>query len=166
MTDLARRAVACAAWKWMERMRAALHRTDWDPITLVTHGDVISALDPKHMGRLLMWWDDHKPHGKDREWSAPHFWFEPDPVDLLLPDFSDPATLGCLLALVREAFSAVDVHVIPTVYAEGVPIRFACWVVTAEGLRVIQSARGFGDDRAEALVAALEAAPQPASATA
>jgi hypothetical protein len=67
-----------------------------------------------------------------------------------LPDFSDPATLGCLLALVREAWG--DVQIIMTyspcvgwwnLYFDEHPDR-----VEFVGLSL-----------AEALVAALEAAP-------
>ena len=65
------------------------------------------------------------------------------------PDFSDPATVGCLLAAVREAWSA------PTACAAWsfVPLRPGVdWFVT----RI--PADAYGATEAEALIAALEAA--------
>jgi hypothetical protein len=67
----------------------------------------------------------------------------------VLPDLSDPATLGCLLALVREAWGAHDLHVRPS--PEGTHWRvYRC----ATSLN-----QGWADSEAKALVGALEAAP-------
>ncbi len=68
-----------------------------------------------------------------------------------IPDLTDPATLGCLLALVREAWGQPLVSVRWSVHGwrvlntEG---RAWCWRI------------GKGSTEAEALVAALEAAPK------
>lgn len=74
-----------------------------------------------------------------------------------VPDLTDPATLGCLLALVRDAHGAAAVVYLPMDGA----IR--CWrVVTfAHGADWLTPARLFGEGatEAEALVAALEVAP-------
>jgi hypothetical protein len=74
-----------------------------------------------------------------------------------VPVFSGPATLGCLLALVRDAHGAAAVVYLPMDGA----IR--CWrVVTfAHGADWLTPARLFGEGatEAEALVAALERAP-------
>jgi hypothetical protein len=67
----------------------------------------------------------------------------------ITPDLSDPATLGCLLALVREAWSD------PYLCAVGDPDTG--WRVDAVTAQV-QDLHGFSSE-AEALVAALEAAP-------
>jgi hypothetical protein len=65
------------------------------------------------------------------------------------PDLSDPATLGCLLALVREAWG--DPYIV-TVVGVG-----WSWVERPRCRSV--AARPFYSTEAEALVAALEAAP-------
>jgi hypothetical protein len=65
------------------------------------------------------------------------------PVDL--PDFTDPATVGCLLALVREAWGDAKTCARPDLEDD------IWYVVTRSGL-------AFAATEAEALVAALEAA--------
>ena len=67
------------------------------------------------------------------------------PVDL--PDFTDPATLGCLLALVREAW---DDHRLTLFYH----YSYSDWRLYTPRGAFLQS-----PNEAEALVAALEAAP-------
>ena len=74
-----------------------------------------------------------------------------------LPDLSDPSTLGCLLALVREAWephrgSDYIVSTMHTGSGWGVGARYG-----SEGLALIVLPAF--DTEAEALVAALEAAP-------
>lgn len=64
-----------------------------------------------------------------------------------IPDLSDPATLGCLLALVREAWKNPHVYVD---YSNKWKAAFCCDV----GLRAFSSTT-----EAAALVAALESAP-------
>lgn len=70
----------------------------------------------------------------------------------LLPDFTDPATLGCLLHLVREAWGDPWARVQPF----GRPDNFG-WRVIGIEVRV----RRDQPTEAAALVAALEAAPPP-----
>jgi hypothetical protein len=77
-----------------------------------------------------------------------------------LPDLTDPATLGCLLALVREAWSdkamtCARVDVLDT-YIAPLPGGYPYGVVGMDRRRIFK--RYFGSE-AEALVAALEAAP-------
>ena len=91
----------------------------------------------------MRWWTDDDRGRLDD--------FQPEymgrPTDAL-PDLTDPATLGCLLALVREAWVQDDL----------VAFRFGeqwCTEVTPqEGLHYV-----YGASEAEALVAALEGAP-------
>jgi len=91
------------------------------------------------------------------------------PYPGMLPDLADPATLGCLLALVREAWRC------PTVYARQSTTRrvsdgVIAWEVCdlhldAEACRALGVPRGGSvaswghGGEAEALVATLEAAP-------
>jgi hypothetical protein len=60
-----------------------------------------------------------------------------------VPDLTDPATLGCLLALVREAWGR------PGVVCTCLPSDAFGWLCCGE----------YGPTEAEALVAALESAP-------
>jgi len=82
-----------------------------------------------------------------RTWTPDLLWRWTPKVDL--PDLRDPATLGCMLALVREAWGD------PTISAQ---FSDSCgwWEIIGNGLVV-----DVGTDKteAEALVAALEASP-------
>jgi len=69
-----------------------------------------------------------------------------EPVAWRLPDLQDPATLGCLLALVREAYP--DAYTVPQ-FGGG-------WEVASP---VDADVVGDGLSEAEALVAALERSP-------
>ncbi len=71
LEQLARRAVACPRWRWMDGMRVENLAWKWDGPTL--------------------------PYRFREDFHA-----QPNPT--AWPDLTDPATLGCLLALVREAW--------------------------------------------------------------
>jgi hypothetical protein len=143
IASLARRAVACKGWRWMPGMLnhkgARLH-------SLKENGD-----------ECFGWADCHEWHGDDGAWgvnkcehhsgrpiAATHqgyVW-----LDQCLPDLTDPATLGCLLALVREAWGDSKTCARPDLEDD------VWYVVTRSGL-------AFAASEAEALVAALESAP-------
>jgi hypothetical protein len=68
-----------------------------------------------------------------------------------IPDLTDPATLGCLLALVREAWGE---PILSVAWAGG------RWYVVQRILRSVHALRWIDTaTEAEALVAALEIAP-------
>ena len=126
MRDLAERVVACKHWRWMPGM-------------LNTYGYRVLEVDE---------------HGKPTRWVLGWYvfnWSAKWPSSST-PDLTDPATLGCLLALVREVWEDPQVVVI-------------CLVIDGKGLWCpkIQASQGRAginyETEAEALVAALEAAP-------
>ena len=127
MEELAKRAVACKHWRWMPGMRAigGCVVATGCPLWLVD-GAPRMPVDGEH----YMWLRETTDH--------------PD----VLPDLSDPATLGCLLALVREAWGCDSLTCQPLLPLVGV-----------HGWRVVGTSAKSGHTEAEALVAALEAAP-------
>ena len=131
MTDLAKRLLACPRFRWMLGMGV-------ENPNGVPHRIVVVEAPP--LGTLI--------YQKGRGITG-----------LLrseVPDLTDPATLGCLLALVREA------HKQPNAYARlrRNPRSFEglYWEVLANAEEWRESALGHGSTEAAALVAALEAA--------
>jgi hypothetical protein len=126
LTHLAQRATSCPHWRWLPGM-----------LTL-QHGRVCGS------GFLVI-------EGAD-ELGSP-FVDCADTVDdwpACLPDLSDPATLGCLLALVRESLGDPWIRVEPG--SRG-------WYCIHSRPPSGGGIPGNGETEAEALVAALEAAP-------
>ena len=121
-TALARRAVACPKWRWMPGM------LDDDGCTVCSASDDGYLLLAGSEGSTVGWW----------------------PVAERLPDLTDAATIGCLLALVRKAWEE------PLL---GVAFDFAGgdWLVRPWNRSLLW--QGEGATEAEALVSALEAAP-------
>ena len=122
MTDnlikLGQRAVACKGWRWMRGMNT-------------TTGDTFIAFSDCDEAYWLAHPDDP---------------CEVEPIAGLLPDLTDPATLGCLLALVRAVYP--DAYTVPQ-FGGG-------WEVASP---FDADVVGDGLSEAEALVAALEGAP-------
>ncbi len=133
---LGKRAVACKGWRWMEGMGVVdgdglkNRVTRVEPVDM--YGDGVEVVPWEMVHRLVadsccsQW----REHG-------------------ILPDLTDPATLGCVLALVREAHAVPFLQVSVKISREH-GYQFDChphhrgqWV----------------DSEAEALVAALEATP-------
>jgi hypothetical protein len=122
---LARSAVACRAWRWMPGM-----------LTM----DALRVVRVDTDGHALGW----RAGGYVWALNADS-----------LPDLSDPATLGCLLELVRDAWEG-DISTSKLRYAINVPP----WCAEHEGGGAEDPSRAFyGSTEAEALVVALEAAP-------
>ena len=128
--QLARRAVACSGWRWMPRMRA------WFDLESYV---ILQTLDPVS-GAPTVW----TKYGARTKFNI----FTPEIAGFptgALPDLADPATLGCLLALVREAWGDSGA----TTYNE--KGRWGC--------SMGDGCTGLFPTEAAALVAALEAAP-------
>lgn len=89
MSDLAKRAVACKHWRWTRGM-TAICENGWRVLR----------------GTDTWGWDDHGnwPGGPPYRDLAAALNRE------ILPDLTDPATLGCLLALVRKAWGDQGLH--------------------------------------------------------
>ena len=120
--ELGRRAVACKAWRWMPGM---LDGIDEQRVASVRDGLVTMERDGR--GEALE--------------------FDPRLVRRRpLPDLRDPATVGCLLALVRDAWGDPAICIVE---------EHRDWWARLNGLPLC----AFADTEAEALVAALEAAP-------
>lgn len=129
--DLARRAVACPVWRWMPGMRVS----DVGIVVFVDGSWLVTTV-----------YIDDRDGWSTGSRIARH----------ALPDLDDPATLGCLLALVREAWG--DVRIVCEWHARerGDGVQDGWWIVDESG-----SVLPFtGGHEAEALVAALEAAPR------
>lgn len=127
---LSRRAIACRGWTW-------------GPGMLDLFGRRVRNVWPDDLG--IHW--SHIPENcvvQDAD---------------ALPDLTDAATLGCLLALVRAAWRCVVITSPDYDYDE----EEARQGETVIGWRAVETVRwvtvGEGDTEAEALVAALEAAP-------
>lgn len=130
---LARRAVACPRWRWMPGARVV-------PILADDTIEAVSGTIVADRGLLLVYWPD-----VGLRWQGAR--------EHLLPDLTDPATLGCLLALVREAWADQCACVFSIDYGPA----GVMWQVrlTANGRQV--TPRHYAAE-AEALVAALDAA--------
>ena len=139
---LARRAVACRHWRWAPGM---LIKTVGGPT------DRIAGIDSTY---IHAWAESQQTENPRGMWIR----YRLDRMNKHgVPDLSDPATLGCLLALVREAWGIPDLYAAPVEYVGPGPApAWRAWAVEGPDLHVYTTS---GKTEAEALVAALEAAP-------
>ena len=135
--DIAKRAVACKHWRWMRGMAA------------------VTASGAHFLRGTDTWeWDDHGalPGGPPQSEIAALLSGE------LFPDLTDAATLGCLLALVREAWTDPGISCVIWSFRNGIYY----WRVVDgrhQGSDFYAMSQIMRLTEAEALVAALEAAP-------
>ena len=137
--DLARRAVACAGWRW-------LGGVCWEAV-----GDCPLC----HGAGGFRW---READGSESGEACPcsgrldYRLAVSDAQNMVgaLPDLTDPATLGCLLALVREAHGDPLIHVLPCTH--GGVTEWRAWTDSAA------DPYWCGPTEAAALVAGLEAA--------
>ena len=125
--ELGRRAVACKHWRWMDGMLTGSYRV----VGIDDDDDCVIAC------LLLIK-------------NAGHVWECEDFSDMI-PNLSDPATLGCLLHLVREA------HTNELISTFNRAMMINDWCVVGEdhhGVHIYAENQG---SEIEALVAALEA---------
>lgn len=134
---LAKRAVACKHWRWMRGM-SAICENGWRVLR----------------GTDTWGWDDHGnwPGGPPYRDLAATLNRE------ILPDLTDPATLGCLLALVREAWGDPGLHCAASYSRQGWTWEVLHSGVPKDAFRQFVERNGYPTE-AEALVAALESAP-------
>lgn len=145
MKELARRAMACKHWRWVPRMVDTLGRT-------------VLAVDV--LGRVVEWSEAPEFGGGRsevfRQDQLP-LWRAMDPWLAAVPDFSDSATLGCLLVLVRKAYGE-SFGGVGVVWFGG----HGEWCVVAGNSRMVRHTADViarGRTEVAALIAALESAP-------
>jgi len=134
MLDTARRAVACKNWRWMCSMRVLVDGSLDSPGT-------INWASPDGIG-----------------YSQYYYTTERD-----LPDLSDPATLGCLLALVRQTWNDPYFHVVPGTLIQNSSQRAWEFYGTLQG-KSVKGAMCLSE--ADALVSALELSQEHFSSSA
>jgi hypothetical protein len=147
LEELGRRAVACKHWRWMPGMLATdaggnRHRVAWHDAGEKYVTTVLQDYDDAHVESSV-------------------------PADAVTPILSDPATLGCLLALVREAWPH-EWHQFMVPIFDGISHWYVGCLMPGTS-RIVMPTRvmknGLLDalppkpTEVEALVAALEAAP-------
>lgn len=166
---LARRAVACAAWRWLPGMRVLPGEPT--PPARCVRANVFAVEQQIEMAPALD--NDRTPilqRGKIPFAAGPvvEAWSDDALTDEDAPDLTDPATIGCMLVLVREAWRC------PTAYVRQSSVRRAidgvlAWEVCGlwfdaghaanAGVRAGAANMWGLASEAEALVVALESAP-------
>ena len=133
MEALGKRAVACPKWKWMPGMQVRPAGHDGWRFRFLGMGD---------------WWNFDMAELTKVSGGYGSEFLKGSIANG--PDLTDPATRGCLLQLVRDAYESPHAYV-----ANVSPTMGPAW--TVKGLERAGGTRYYSE--AEALIAALEAAP-------
>lgn len=129
--EISQRLVACKHFRWMPGMRTL---GDWRVINVDSDGvEVVTDLS-----EVVLFHSGDLPH-----------------IPSSLPDLTDPATLGCLLALVREAWGDNTASTAATRELD----KTTRWIMDCWNPQSPLNKIGPFKTEAEALVAALEATP-------
>ena len=159
MVALGRRAVACKGWRWMGGMRRVWPFLVRMPILQGSVWSCLAGAEDRARGYTERMpservEDDPLSCEPSEKWDDATDQWVAD-----MPDLTDPATLGCLLALVREAWNAPRAMVRLSANRKS----FHVYDVDRDPMGGNWAAFLCGDHRiqteAEALVAALEDAP-------
>jgi hypothetical protein len=142
--DPARRAVACKRWRWMPGM-------------LDHYGRRVLDVNTGRNNGVPVWWTS------SNDATCEEVYDRPDDGRLLfaaaLPDLTDTATLGCLLALVRETWGEPHVYVRRVGLTVWQVIATTVIVTTGQPDGFRERILATGPSERHALVAALEAVP-------
>lgn len=138
LENLARRVITCKNWRWMPGMRAIGRYPNY-PVRIHDFGENVQDTDDMGNSREYLRWQQPIVHG-DQSYEGPY-----------LPDLSDPATLGCLIFLVREAWKSPVAQTSPSL-PDG--YLWTCYINDLKNDRLFRE-----KTEAECLVAALESAP-------
>jgi hypothetical protein len=152
MTDeqiaLARRAVACKGWRWMAGMVAIHPNVSVSRVLFGQGYSFVGAHRRELKTKSPSWWQGWSGQVQHSQYGYAGF-EHCTPI----PDLEDPATLGCLLALVREVWGKPAVSMFWGDYWQVV------YTSDVEDGCAGHQHMGDGDTEAEALVASLEEAP-------
>lgn len=162
MSSLSARAVACKHWRWMPGMLTATTARGGLPVLDV---GTPFRVDDGHPGL-----SDEVAEGRVGCWCKEDCGdFQPESVcpkrsrPPPIPNLNDPATKGCLLELVREAWALPGISPVQSETGWGLYISRelvrALFRVRPEAFDSTLVGWIFGDSEAEVLVKALEAAP-------
>jgi hypothetical protein len=142
MEDLARRAVACSAFRPMRGM------VGMDGTVILSVGPLVETSE------IVEWRDGGTIRRDHREVTWPVL-----RASGWRPDFDQPATRGCMLALIEEAHGVSDITIRP-IYEGGCIDRWVLNSYEKMQRRSWNSVLGVGPLLADALVVALESASQ------